>query len=239
MKLTRELNPKALVYWLLGAKAGTTLVAVWKWLWGIPIESGGKIAVEAAKESLESMQRAVAELTESVAKVEAAHKSALAKYGEKQKEHTELLQQATLAHQKGHPEAARLAMTKAIAVEKILPPMQERVSKAEAVVKAARDKLRREQEKIELYKLEMSNLKAMGSINEALTSINDFDSSLDLGGARDRFEDAGEAIQSRYLQENARAELGENQSEKISLQLDELTLDDEITRRLAELSGNN
>lgn len=239
MKLTRKLNPKALIYWLLGAKAGTTLAAVWKWLWGIPIESGGKIAVEAAKESLESMQRSLAELTESVAKVEAAHKSALAQYGERKNKHTELMQQAALAHQKGHPEAARLAMTQAISVEKILPPMQERVNQVEAVLKAAKDKLRRKQEKIELYRLEMSNIQAMGSMNEALIGINEFDIDLGLGGAIDRFVEAEKAVQNGYSRETAIAELGENPIEKINRQLDELTLDDEITRRLAEFDSKN
>jgi phage shock protein A len=239
MKFLAKLQPKSLLYWFLGDKAGTSLVAVWNWLWGIPIESGGKIAVEAARGSLEMMQRAIADLTDSVAKVEAAHKTALAKYGEKKNEHTELLQQVVIAHQKGHAELARLAMAKAIAVEKILPSMQERVNQVEEVLKAAKGKLRREQDKLEMYKLEMSNLKAMGSINEAMGSINDIDNDLNLNGTQERFDDAGEAIGNRYLIETARIELSENPNEKIRLELDELTLDEEISRRLAEFNPKN
>lgn len=80
MKLLKKLTPKALIFWLIGDKAGNSLVAIWNWLWGIPIESGGKIAVESARESLESMQKSLAELTESVAKVVAAQQSAQAQY---------------------------------------------------------------------------------------------------------------------------------------------------------------
>jgi phage shock protein A len=107
------------------------------------------------------------------------------------------------------------------------------------VLKAAKGKLRREQDKLEMYKLEMSNLKAMGSINEAMGSINDIDNDLNLNGTQERFDDAGEAIQNRYWQENARIELSENPNEKIRLELDELTLDEEISRRLAEFNPKN
>jgi phage shock protein A len=69
-------------------------------LWGIPIESGGKIAVESARESLESMQKSLAELTESVAKVVAAQQSAQAQYEAKKQEHTNYLQQAVTAQKK-------------------------------------------------------------------------------------------------------------------------------------------
>jgi phage shock protein A len=235
MKFLQKLQPESLVYWFLGDKAGTTLVSAWNWLWGIPIESGEKIAVEAARESLDMMQRAIADLTDSVAKVEAAHKTALAKYGEKKNEHSELLQQVAIAYQKGHADLAQLAMAKAIAVERIPPSMQERVNQVEEVLKAAKGKLRREQDKLEMYKLEMSNLKAMGSINEAMGSINDIDNDLNLNGTQERFDDAGEAIQNRYWQENARMELSENSNEKIRLELDELNLDDEIIAFLAKI----
>jgi phage shock protein A len=185
------------------------------------------------------MEQAIAELVKSVAKIDAAHKSALAKYGEKKNEHTELLQQVAIAHQKGHQEMARLAMAKAIAVEKILPVMQERVQRVENLLETAKAKLRKEQNKLEIYKLEMSNLQAMGSINEALSSINDFNGGLDLGEAIGTFDDSKEAIAGRYHTENARMELSENPIEKTGRELDELTLDEEINRRLAQFNSQN
>jgi len=220
MKLLKKLTPKALIFWLIGDKAGNSLVAIWNWLWGIPIESGGKIAVESARESLESMQKSLAELTESVAQVVAAQQSAQAQYEAKKQEHTNYLQQAVTAQKKGLQEAARLAMVKVLSLEKILSAMKDRVDNAEKVVIAAKEKLRQEQEKIEHYKLEMSNLKAISSMNEALGKINEFDSSLNLNNSRDRFEDANEAIKDRYRKENAYSELSENYSEKLAQEID-------------------
>jgi phage shock protein A len=173
------------------------------------------------------MQKSLAELTESVAKVVAAQQSAQAQYEAKKQEHTNYLQQAVTAQKKGLQEAARLAMVKVISLEKILPAMKDRVDNAEKVVIAAKEKLRKEQEKIEHYKLDM---------NEALGKINEFDSSLNLNTSRDRFEDANEAIKDRYRKENAYSELSENYSEKLAQEIDFLSLDDEINRRLAEFN---
>jgi len=127
-------------------------------------------------------------------------------------------------------------MVKVLSLEKILPAMKDRVDNAEKVVIAAKEKLRKEQEKIEHYKLEMSNLKAISSMNEALGKINEFDSSLNLNTSRDRFEDANEAINDRYRKENVYSELSENYSEKLAQEIDFLSLDDEINRRLAEFN---
>jgi phage shock protein A len=73
-------------------------------------------------------------------------------------------------------------------------------------------------------------------MNEALGKINEFDSSLNLNNSRDRFEDANEAIKDRYRKENAYSELSENYSEKLAQEIDFLSLDDEINRRLAEFN---
>ena len=63
---------KKVMYWLIGEKAGRTIVGTWNWLWGIPIDSGGKIAVAVAEESLQSMQEGVQRLAEAVATQDAS-----------------------------------------------------------------------------------------------------------------------------------------------------------------------
>lgn len=145
------------------------------------------------------------------------------------------MRQAQLASQKGNDEAARLALTKAISLENLLPKMAIRVEQAEKVVIAAKEKLRREREKIELYKLEITNLKAIYKINESLAKITDFDSQLNLGSAREQFDTAQDAIQGRYHKENAHAELSETPTEQLQTELNNLVLEDEVSRRLAQL----
>ena len=245
-------NPKQPMQWLLPLvltvlagfgfklvwqKSGRTLVAIWNWLWGMPIESGGKIAVEVALESVQSMQQSVAQLAESVATAVAAYEKVKAKYTAKQHEFKQAESQALVAYQKGHEEAARLAMSRAIALERLLPKMGEQVAQAEKVVVGARQKLHREREKLEAYQTEMQNLKALAEINEALETIAQVDSSLDINSARYQFEAAQSAVEERYLRANAQVELSENPTERLQADLDHLMLNDEISHRLAQLKA--
>jgi phage shock protein A len=224
---------KHFIYWLIGERAGRSLVGIWHWLWGIPVESGGKIAVEVARESIESMQRSIAQLTESVATVVAAYEKAKRKYEIKYGE----FKQAE--KQQGNEEAARLAMSKAIVIERLLPKITEKVAQAEKVVIASKEKLNREREKLELYQTEMQNLTAIAEINEALATIAKIDSSLNLDSARYQFESAQTAIEGKYLKVNAQAELSEARIEQMQSDLDRLVLDDEISRRFAQLNETN
>lgn len=73
---------KKFIYWLMGEKAGRAIVGTWNWLWGLPVESGGKIAVETAEEALRDMQASVQKLSEAVATQVAAYQRAKQKYQE-------------------------------------------------------------------------------------------------------------------------------------------------------------
>lgn len=228
---------KQIINWLIGDRAGRVLIAIWNWLWGIPVESGGKITVEVAQESLQSMQQSVHQLTESVAKLIAAYQTAKAKYESKQKEFQQAENQATLAHKAGNQEAARLAMTKAFLIEQLLPRLADQVAYAEKTVQAAQEKLSRERRKLEQCQIQMQNLKALSDVNEALKSITQINSNLQIGSARSQFESAQAAIERRHLHVNAHAELSEDPKEKLEADLEHLTLDDEITRRLQRLKS--
>jgi phage shock protein A len=172
------------------------------------------------------------QLTEAVARVIAAYEQAKDKYQKKQEEFYQAERQAQLAYRQGNQEAARLAMTKAITIEKILPQLGSQVGKAEKVMIAAQEKLNREREKVEAYKLEMGNLQALSEMNQAMKYIFNLTTELDIESARSQFEESQNAIQGRYLQENAKADLSENPTERLETEISRLTLDEEINRRL-------
>jgi phage shock protein A len=226
---------KKIFYWFIGETAGRSAVGIWKWLWGLPIEPGGKIAEKVAAESLQSMQQSIVQLTEAVARVAAAYEQAQEKYRQKQEEYRQAEYQAKLAYRQNHEEAARLAMTKAIMIEKILPQLQQQVAKAETLMIAAKEKLSREREKVETYKLEMGNLQALSEMNQAMKDIFNMTTELDIENARSQFSEAQNAIQGRYRIENAKTELAENPAEKLETELNNLTLDEEINQRLKSL----
>jgi phage shock protein A len=229
---------KSLLFWLMGDRAGRTLVAIWHWLWGKPLEGGGKIAVEVAQESLYAMQHSVHQLAASVAKVVAAQEKAKLQYQQKQKEAKQAESQAILAQAQGNEEGARLALTRAIEIERVLPPLAAQVEQANQAVSQLQEKLKQERQKLETYKIQMQNLKAIAEVNEALSVITEVNGELDSASARNQFEQAQSAIAGRNLELKAFADLSENPHEKLQSTLDQMTLDEEINQRLQRLSAS-
>ncbi|QEI42026.1 hypothetical protein BMF77_02631 [Dolichospermum sp. UHCC 0315A] len=229
---------KKAVYWIMGERAGRTIVGIWNWLWGMPVESGGKVAVAVAEESLQSMQEAVQKLAAAVAAQEGAYKTAKRKYEAKITESKTLEQQAMIAQRSGNEEAARMAMSKLIQTEQILPKLEEMVKQAETSVKASKDRLNRERVKLETYKSDMQNIKDMSEVNEALAMIAKVNNEFDIGSAKSDFEKAKSAVERRNLQTEALAELSENPAEKLQAEIENMTLDDEVARRLQRLQDS-
>ena len=230
---------KKVLYWLMGDKAGRTIVCAWNWMWGLPVESGGPVAVEVAEESLRSMQESVQKLAEAVSTQVAAYQRAKTKYEEKVREMQTVERQAITAQRNGNEEAARLAMSKLIQTEQILPQLESQVKQAEHYVNASKDKLNRERMKLEAYKTDMQNMKDMAEINEALGAISKVNNDLSIDSARSQFEQAKNAVHGRHLQQQALAEISENPQEKLQAELENMTLDDEVNRRLEMLDGSN
>ncbi len=228
---------KKVLYWLVGEKAGRVIVGGWNWLLGMPVESGGRVSVEVAEESLRSMQESVQKLAAAVATQVAAYERAKQKYQAKVKEMQVFENQAMTAQRNGNEEAARLAMSKVIQTEQILPQLESQVLQAEKFVEASKDKLKRERQKLEEYKTDLSNMKDLQEINQALGAITKVNDSLSIDSARSQFEQAKGAVERRNLQQNALAELSENPTEKLKADLENMAVDDEVARRLQMLDN--
>ena len=229
---------KKVLYWLVGEKAGRTIVGGWNWLWGIPVESGGRVSVEVAEESLRSMQESVQKLAAAVATQVAAYERAKQKYQAKVKEMQVFENQAMTAQRNGNEDAARLAMSKVIQTEQISPQLESQVLQAEKFVEASKDKLKRERQKLEEYKTDLSNMKDLQEINQALGAITKVNDTLSIDSARSQFEQAKGAVERRNLQQNALAELSEDPTEKLKADLENMAVDDEVARRLQMLDNS-
>lgn len=208
-------------------------------MWGIPVESGGKVAVAVAEESLRSMQESVQKLATAVSTQVAAYQRAKTKYEEKVREMQTVERQAITAKRNGNEEAARLAMSKVIQTEQILPQLEAQVKQAEQYVNASKDKLNRERTKLEAYKTDMQNMKDLAEINEALGAIAKVNNDLSIDSARSQLEPAKNAVQGHNLQQQASSELSENPQERLQVELENMTIDDEVNRRLKMLDGSD
>jgi phage shock protein A len=230
---------KKVLYWLMGDKAGRTIVGAWNWMWGLPVESGGPVAVAVAEESLRSMQESVQKLAAAVSTQVAAYQRAKTKYEEKVREMQTVERQAITAKRNGNDEAAHFAMSKLIQTEQILPQLESQVKQAEQYVNASKDKLNRERMKLEAYKTDMQNMKDMAEINEALRAISKVNNDLSIDSAQSQFEQARNAVRNHHLEQQALAEISENPQEKLQAELENMTLDDEVNRRLEMLDESN
>ncbi|MEQ9670708.1 PspA/IM30 family protein [Coleofasciculus sp. G2-EDA-02] len=230
---------KKAVYWLMGEKAGRVAVGTWNWLWGMPVETGGKVAVEVAEQSLRSMQESVQKLAHAVSTQVAAYERAKQKYEAKTQELQNFERQAAIAQQNGNEEGARLAMTKVLQIEQLLPQLEEQVKQAEQFVNASKDKLNRERMKLEQYKTDMQNMKDISEINEALSAMAKVNSDLSIDSARAQFEQAKSAVDRRNLRTKAYAELSENPAEKLSADLETMAIDDAVSQRLQMLNNSS
>ena len=223
----------------MGDRAGRVIVGSWRWLWGLPVKSGGKVAVAVAEESLQSMQESVQQLAKAVALQVGAYERAKNKYQDKIQELKTFEQQARLAHNAGQEDGARLAMIRAIQIEKLLPALDQQVQQAGQFVEASKGKLNRERTKLEQYKSDMQNIKDLAEVNAALESIAKVNNEFDIGSAQSSFAAAKSAVEGRNLTSAALAELSENPNEKLAAELDQLTLDDQVSQRLKALESTS
>ncbi|UFP97080.1 PspA/IM30 family protein [Gloeobacter morelensis] len=228
-------GPKGFVYWLFGERAGRVIVGFWNWLWGRPVEQGGDLSVKVAEQAYRDIQLSVKRLTEAVATQVSAYRRAQQLYQQKVREYQTLEQQALIAKRQGQMDLARQALSKALAVEQILPELQDRVQKAEQYAEAARARLAKEQLQLEEYKSRLQNLKDLNEINNALATMARVSDQYNIDSARSQFEQASSAVQRKKFQVEALNELAENPAQKIEDDLRQLSLDAELDRRLGSL----
>jgi phage shock protein A len=93
--------------------------------------------------------------------------------------------------------------------------------------------------KLEAYKTDMQNMKDMAEINEALRAISKVNNDLSIDSARSQFDQAKNAVQNHHLKQQALAEISENPQERLQAELENMTLDDEVNRRLQMLDDSN
>jgi phage shock protein A len=230
---------KKVMYWLIGEKAGRTVVGTWNWLWGIPVDTGGKVAVAVAEESLQSMQEGVHRLAEAVAIQDASYQKAKKMHEAKLKELEVLNRQVATAQKLGNDLAARQTMTKVIQIEQVLPNLESMIRQAEQAVNQSKAKLNRERVKIESYKSDMQNMKDLAEVNEALAIIASVNNEFDIGSAKSQFEEAKNAVETRNLRTNALAALSENPTAVVNAEIEQMTLEDEVTRRLQQIGNSD
>ncbi|MEM8721638.1 MAG: PspA/IM30 family protein [Cyanobacteria bacterium P01_G01_bin.39] len=211
---------KKIIYWLLGETAGRTIISAWKWLWDLPVESGKGIAQNVAQESILSMQESITQLNNAVTKLVAAYDLAKQNYYIRLGEFNLAKKHVKIAYSKGKKNTLKSAVTKVITFKKALLESRDIVVQAQANVEKSQEKLTKEIEKLESYKLEMKNIEIISTINMAMEEISQITAELDLELASSQFVSARDAIEQKALLESAKADLAKNLQQKLETEID-------------------
>ncbi|MEB3282612.1 MAG: PspA/IM30 family protein [Lyngbya sp.] len=224
---------KKFIYWLMGETGGKATIAVWNWLWGIPNESPEpEVSLEAAEQSLQLMQESVKKLEKAVSTQTSVYQRAKQTYQAKLKEIEKLEQIALQAERNRNEPEARLALSKAIQIEKMLPQFAEQVKRAEDYVNLSQQRLHQERMKLEACQTDLANLKDMQEINQALELVAKVNDELNINSARSQFEEIKNSVEQRHLEQQALAELTMNAEEKLGADIERLATEEEVSRRL-------
>ncbi|MEM9569216.1 MAG: PspA/IM30 family protein, partial [Cyanobacteria bacterium P01_E01_bin.34] len=157
---------KKAVYWLFGDWAGGIVVGSWSWLWGVDNETDNSDldTIAAASESIAVMEVSVKRLVDVVSMQHDAYQRARQKYLQKQREFKNAEQLAFDAQHNGQDSTARLAMAKAIQIEKILPVLKGQMQQAEELLNGFQTRLEEERLALETHKGELQNMKDLTEI---------------------------------------------------------------------------
>ena len=225
---------KKAVYWLFGDWAGGIVVGSWNWLWGVDNDPSSSDAdtITAASESIEVMEASVARLVNVVSMQHDAYQRARQKYLQKVRECKNAEQLALGAQQNGQDSTARLAMAKAIQIEKILPVLEGQMQQAEELLNGFQTRLEEERLALETHKGELQNMKDLTEISEALAAVKQAGQGLTTSDAKGRFRDIYADLEERTKTDILASELYQDPEHLATAKLSQLELDEEIARRL-------
>ncbi|TVR14085.1 MAG: PspA/IM30 family protein [Phormidium sp. GEM2.Bin31] len=228
---------KKAVYWLMGDWAGRITINTWNWLWGKPPEAppdSEADVITTAELSLKTMQQSVQDLEQTVRAQRSAYRQAELKYKAKLRQVESYEKQAAIAQQQGDKAGARLAMTQAIRLEKLLPQIGDRLHHAQAFLQSSEERLQRETIQLEAYRLDVEHLKDMAELGDVLDPMSQMSRQQDLESARSHLDDARSRLELQRLEEQALTELSQTQPGDMEADSEHYHLNEEVERRLQQ-----
>ncbi|WP_373542388.1 PspA/IM30 family protein [Chamaesiphon sp.] len=230
------------VNWLMGDRAGKVVINVWDWLWGktppvaLPPSQADTLAI--AERALTQMSQSVASLSAAVAQQAASYQDLQAQYDTKIQEIRALEQAAEIAANKGRDRDARLRLAQVIQQETLLEQLHSQVDRAEAVLISAQNRLTQEQLEVARYRTEIQNTRDLSRVNLALQEIARANDEFDGGSAKSTLDNAQLQATEYEMQQKLVADISLNRSTLIDEDND-AQLQAKVNERLAKLKQHN
>ncbi len=205
----------------MGDTLGGLVMDTWNWLWQTPAKSpstvtkvdknSDDITLEHANQLLVSITERVLEMQKAVDRVRAITLEIKRQYDAKYQHHQELVERVLEYKRLGEIVEARMAMAKAIGIERILPELQARLEHSQEMLISINELHTQEQSKLFLLESEMETIKACMAMNESISGSRDVDKFNDLNNLQEKFRNVQIEIEDRYQQVQIMSQLS-NQS---------------------------
>lgn len=212
------------VIWLMGDKLGSILFQSWRWLWSLPsaetrasentlsieeIATADLAAIESAQTSIKLMEARVKQLHITATKLEDISNDLQEKYAAYDRYRENLQREADAKSQGGYHLPARLAEVESIGIGITLVQMAERVKIAKERTESVRIILMREWQILTNFQMEIQNLEGLAMMNKTLGEMDGVDRSKSIESIADKFKVAQFAMEDRYHEIQAIANLNE------------------------------
>ena len=227
------------VNWLMGDRAGQVVTDVWDWLWGktppvAPPNQADTLAI--AERALAQMSQSVASLSAAVAQQATSYQDLQAQYETKKKEIQALERVAQIAANKGRDRDARLTLAQVIQQETLLAQLHTQVDRAEAVLISSQNRLTQEQLEVARYRTEIQNTRDLSRVNLALQEIARANDEFDGGSAKSTLENAQLQATEYEMQQKLVADISLNRS-ALTDEDNDAQIQAKVNERLAKLKN--
>jgi phage shock protein A len=231
-----------LIVWLMGDTVGGIIINNWNWLWQTPVEpsatagkTSDRIALEHAQQLLVSISVRVEQMQKTVDRVRSISQEIKRQYDAKCQQHQELIGMVLEYQRADNKVEARLAMAKAIGIERILPELQARLEHSQEMLININQYHAEEQAKLSLLEIEMETIKACMAMNESMGGNRELDKLNDLSNLQEKFRNVQTETEDRYRQIQVMSQLSNSSNCVLEETLNIQDIDDRI-RAIAALS---
>ena len=185
---------------LFGQTAVNGASAIWCWLWGMPIRSGGELSVAAGEAAIANQADAVKEMTEAVGAQQAAVRqiTETLEYQNSQAANLENRISALLeSGNKGDEHAAEQLAAQLLPLQTSIPDLEKQLVEAQTNFERARENLRRQKTILTQMKAQQKSNAATAAVTAAIESANRKMAEMDGVNGTSTMEKATEAIKAR------------------------------------------
>jgi phage shock protein A len=230
------------VNWLMGDRAGKIVIDVWDWLWGktppAPEPPSQAETLAIAERALAQMSQSVANLSAAVAQQASSYQNLQVQYDKQAQDIVTLEREATIAATNGRDREARLILAKIIQQEALIEQLHSQVDRAEAVLISSQNRLTQEQLAVARYRTEIQNTRDLSRVNLALREIARVNDEFDGGSAKSTLENAQFQATEYEMQQKLVADISSNRS-ILTDENNDATIQAQVNERLAKLKQHN